>query len=220
MGFDGATVLGIGLIVGGLGLLVTAVTGLGRRYGLFDRRRRRRARRVSPVRPQRTERPPARRDANHRNANLGNANLGRTNPALRPRAGDQRLRGNERLRPIVDPRRFPPGQSSPIQSATPARRVPVQPDAVVDTVLLQPVPAWSQPAPAIRRDPPRNDPPRTDLITAPVAPTTVGIVEPETEVLVQAPAQPAVRQSTVVRSAAAQSAAAQSVADEPERGAD
>jgi hypothetical protein len=184
--------LGIGLIVGGLGLLLTAVAGLGRRYRLLDRRRRRRVRRSPPVRPQRTERPAARRDAGRRNANLGNASLGnanlgnanpgRANPALRPRVGDPRLRGNERPRPIVDPRRFPPSQSSPIQSppiqsspiqsATPARRVPIQPDSAVDTLLLHPVPAWSQPAPAIRRDPPRNDPPRTDLITAPVAPIT------------------------------------------------
>jgi hypothetical protein len=88
---------------------------------------------------------------------------------LRPRAGDPRLRGNERPRPIVDARRFPASQPAPIQSATPARRVPMQPDPAADTVLLQPVPAWSQPAPAILRDPPRNDPPRADLINMPIA---------------------------------------------------
>jgi hypothetical protein len=165
VGFDGATVLGVGLVVGGLGLLVTAVAGLSRRYGLFHRRRRRRVRVTPPHRPQGTERPIARRDVSR-----SNANMPRTNPASRPRAGEPRLAGNERPRPIVDPRRFPASQPAPIQSATPARLVPIRPDAAAaDTVLLQPVPAWSQPAPAILRDPPRNDPPRADLITMPIA---------------------------------------------------
>jgi hypothetical protein len=148
------TVFGLGLIVGGLGLLATAAVGLGQRYRLFDGRRRNRLRR-DRANVRRSARPS---DPSALAVSVMAAPLfvpGRDMPArgAPPGAVPRGNRAGNRARPpssraLVNARVDVQGPRP--RDINKARRPDPSVGAsalIADTVLLQPVPAWSAPAP-------------------------------------------------------------------------
>jgi hypothetical protein len=81
------------------------------------------------------------------------------------------------------------GTTAPTRQAAapepPARTRDVPRPEEIDTVLLHAVPAWSQPAGPLHREPPRNDPPRTDLVS-----TAFGVTEPSAGVIAASSEEP------------------------------